>query len=114
TSVTATAITYIPDDFRSGTWRWEEGAWSDFRGYPAHICLHKKRLWAARTASQPTRVWASVIDDYPNFDDSNSDDDKAFSFDLEADSNQVNFPQWMVSGKRLAIGTSHSEFVVGS
>lgn len=112
--VTATAITYVPDDLRSGTWRWEECAWSAYRGYPKHIGFHKKRLYAASNDAQPTRVWASEIDNYIGFDDSNTDADKAFAFDLETDSGEVNFPQWLVSGKKLALGTSHNEFVIGS
>lgn len=114
TVITANALTYVPADLRSGTWRWEEGAWSDYRGYPLHIGFHKKRLYAASNAAQPTRVWASEIDNYTGFDDSNTDADKAFSFDLEADSGEVNQPQWLVSGKKLALGTSHNEFVIGS
>lgn len=114
TTAAAVAVTYVPDDLRTGTWRWHEGAWSDYRGYPRHIGFHKKRLYAASNSAQPTRVWASVIDDYPNFDDSSSDADRALNLDLEADSGEVNFPQWLVSGKRLAIGTSHNEFVIGS
>lgn len=116
-NVTAIALSYIPAQLHNGgTWRWAEGAWSDVRGYPRLLCLHKKRLYWLGTAAQPTTGGASCIDDYTNFDAQTVDDAHAFVFDIEDDSGsgEVNIPQWMVSGKRLAIGTSGSEFVVGS
>lgn len=118
-TLSVTAIGYIPDDLHGsistgGTWRWEEGCWSDYRGYPQVVVIHKKRLYALFNAAQPTTGWAGVIDDYSNFDDSSTDDDKAFAFDLEANSGEVNVPRWAVSGKRLALGTAGNEFVVTS
>lgn len=117
--VTATVQSYCPSDLigtssANGTWRWEEGSWSDYRGHPRIIGFHKKRLYALSNAAQPTHVWAGVIDDFPNFDDSRTDATNAFGFDLEADSGQVNIPQWLVSAKRLAVGTSGNEFVISS
>ncbi len=119
TSVNVTVLSYVPDDINGdagtgGTWRWDEGAWSDYRGYPAVCAFHKKRLWLGSNAARPTAITASEIDDYTGFDDSSTDDDKAFSFDLEADSGEVNVPRWLMSGKRLALGTTHNEFVIGS
>lgn len=117
--VQVTALTYVPDDVigtssSGGVWRWSEGAFSDVRGYPKLCALHKKRMYLARTTYQPTGLWASVIDDYPNFDASNEDADKGFSATLEADTGRVNVPVWMVSGKRLGIGTSGDEHVLDS
>lgn len=114
TTADSTAITYVPDDLESGTWQWAEGAWSDYRGYPRIVAIHKKRLYAFGTAAQPTTGWASVIDDYTNMDAQTTDADKAFAFTLEDGSGEVNIPQWVVSGNRLGVGTSGPEFVIGS
>lgn len=118
-SVTATVVSYVPSDLQgtssaNGTWRWEEGCWSAYRGFPRIIAFHKKRLYALGNTSQPTTGWASVIDDYSNFDDSATLATNAFAFDMEAQAGDVNFPQWIVSGKRLGIGTGGNEFVVTS
>lgn len=122
THVTVVAQTFIPAQLSTGsgggggTWRWAEGAWSEYRGYPSLVCLHKGRLYAISSKSLPMRVWASCIDDYSNFDAQTIDDQHGFSFDIEDDSGsgEVNIPQWVVSGKKLVIGTAGGEFVVGS
>lgn len=130
-TVNVTAMTAVPADLRGqidgggalvpqsgdknegGIWRWREGAWSQFQGYPQRIGFHGKRFWAMGTPSNPTRGWASVIDDYTNFRQG-ADDTDAIAFTFDAGSGEVNMPEWMVSGSRLAIGTSGEEFVISS
>lgn len=116
-TVTVEAQTYIPDEVRTtGTWRWSEGAFSDYRGHPAFVAIHKKRLYLMSTPSDPTGGWASVIDDYSNHDPGigadAGNDDKAFSFRLEGNNGKVNLPRWLLSAQRLAIGTAGDEHVL--
>jgi hypothetical protein len=123
-TVTAVAQSYIPHELfgtvdgggvlTGGTWRWAEGAFSDVRGYPRLALIHKKRLYLASTSAQPTTVWASAIDDYTNFDAQSGLATNGFTETLEADTGRVNIPQWLVSGKRMGIGTSGDEHVLDS
>jgi len=111
-NVTVEAQTYIPDELIDGTWRWAEGAWSEYRGYPRSLAFHKKRLIAGSTKAQPATWWASVLDDHPNFKNGNLGTD-GFTETLQGGSNQVNQIEWLSSsGGKLWIGTSGDEFVV--
>ena len=63
-----------------GLWRalvfqWQEGAWSDERGYPTTGTFHEQRLVAANTEFQPTTLWGSVLDAYLKFKDGDKDDE---------------------------------------
>lgn len=123
THVTVEAQTYVPDEIVTalvgpstlpmpGTWRWSEGAWSEFRGYPRKIGLHKKRLIAGSTKSQPATLWGSVLDDHPNFKHGALATD-GFTQTLQSGSNQVNQIEWLSSsGGKLWIGTSGDEFAI--
>ncbi len=125
THVTVEAQTYVPDEIvtaltganhppgpMTGTWRWAEGAWSEYRGYPRIIALHKKRLIAGSTKAQPSTFWASVLDDHPNFKNGSLATD-GFTETLQSGSNQVNQNEWLSSsGGKLWIGTSGDEFAI--
>jgi hypothetical protein len=113
--VAVEAVSYIPKEISSGgTWRWAEGAFSDYRGQPRYCALHKKRLYLMSTSSDPTGGWASCIDDYTNFDASTGDDTAAFTFRLEGNNGKVNLPRWILSASRLGIGTAGDEHVLVS
>jgi hypothetical protein len=83
---------------------WEEGEWSDKRGWPSAVALFDGRLWWARE----DRFWASESDDYT-----------AFNLDTEGDAGSiqrsiatggaVNFTQWLLPLQRLVFGTDGSE-----
>lgn len=125
--VTAQVQSYVPDEFQAtetiaggvvtaiaggGSFRWSEGAFSDVRGYPKLCQVHKDRLYLASTTAEPTKIWASVIDDFPNFDAQSGLDNKGFSEQMGSNTGRVNVPRWMLSSKRLAIGTTGDEHVL--
>lgn len=90
---------------------WTEGAWSGDNGYPRTVALHGQRLWFGGTATEPLRLWGSVVSDYENFRRT-SLDDASVSFIPAAQ--QSNALQWMVShGDTLALGTNGDEWTVG-
>lgn len=91
--------------------RWQEGAWSAFRGYPRSVAFHENRLMFGGSASRPQTVWGSVIDDYSNFRLS-ADDDSGLS--IRPSGLKANSIQWMVSQDTLLIGTAGSEGPIGS
>ncbi len=82
--VAVQAVTYVPDEVALvGTWRWSEGAFSDYRGWPRYCALADGRLYLMSTTSYPTDGWASGTEDFENVDASHPDEDSAaFHFRL--------------------------------
>lgn len=95
----------------SATTRWEEGAWSGLRGYPRALTFHENRLIFGGTRSRPQTIWASILDDYFNFR-IGTDADLGLAITLASD--RANGIQWLVSQESLVIGTTGSEWVLGS
>jgi hypothetical protein len=88
---------------------WAEGAWSTRRGQPRTVCLHDQRLWFGGTASKAQTFWGSAIDDFQNFRLGTLDDSSVEFTLASAEQNAIN---WMVSGKKLCIGTTGDEHTV--
>ena len=97
------------------TWRWSEGAWSDYRGWPRTIEHHEGRVIYGGSASYPQTIWASIIaekdSDYDDFTaNTESDvegnlggpDDVAWTYILPG----KNPIQWMKSADYLMVGTT--------
>lgn len=103
----------IITDFESAdpTTRWQEAAFSDYRGHPRTVELHQTRLCFGGTKFQPQTVYASVINDFENFEKGVSDDD-SLAFTLSGV--QGNVIQWMVSQGELIIGTFGAEWKIFS
>ena len=81
--------------------------------YPACGCLYQERLCVGGTDLNPTQIYGSVEDDYPDFICDPNEDDYAFQFTLV--SNQVNQLLNMVGTPNgLAIGTSGGIWIVSS
>lgn len=106
-----TAESYVKDGYELGnttaTWRWAEGAWSEYRGWPRTICHHEQRCVYGGSDSYPENVWASIIieknEDYDNFTAGESDrDDDAWTYILPGN----NPIQWILSREFLMIGTT--------
>lgn len=103
TSATATVIDTLPDT--AATWRWAEGAWSTFRGFPRTIEHHEQRAIYGGSASFPQTIWSSITAaDDTDYDDLSigTDDDDAWIYVLPG----MNPLQWMRSGDFLMIGTT--------
>ncbi|HDZ73695.1 MAG TPA: hypothetical protein ENH55_13200 [Aurantimonas coralicida] len=82
---------------------WQEGEWSDFRGWPSAVSFHEGRLYWAGKA----KIWGSISDAYESFDP-----------DVEGDSGVINRSiafgavdniEWLASLGRLIIGTGMRE-----
>jgi hypothetical protein len=112
--VTNTRLAYaVSQDLTlSGTtYNWTESAFNRLRGYPRAIALHERRLYYAGTPSRPLDLWASRIEDFSNFRIGTKDDDP-IKVTLSASSQ--NPILWLASQRRLYIGTTLSEWVIGS
>jgi len=89
---------------------WAEGAWSDYRGYPASCVFFESRLFLARTDFEPQKVWGSVNFNYEDF--TVGADDGALNLPLT--SNESNEILWIASGNNLIAGTFGGEFVISA
>lgn len=115
TSVTdsthAECVTLTDFESTNSTTRWQEAAFSDYRGHARAIELHQQRLMLGGTKFQPQTVYGSVIGDFENHE-RGTNDDAAVVFTLGGV--QANAIQWMVSQNNLLIGTLAAEWKVGS
>jgi len=89
---------------------WSEGAWSEERGYPRAVALHKGSMFYGGTRSHPGRLWKSAAGDWENFRLSSAGDG---AIDITLAAEEANSIQWMVSQARsLLIGTGGEEWTL--
>ena len=89
---------------------WAESAFSDVRGYPRSVAMHGQRLWFGGNASEPQKVWASVINDIDNFRRTTLDDGSVV---FQPAAQQSNAICWLSSqGADLLMGTSGDEWTI--
>jgi hypothetical protein len=93
------------------SWMWQEGAWSDYRGYPTTATFHEQRLVAANTEWQPTTLWGSVIDAYLNYKDGDKAD---LSYNYTISSDQVDAIRYLSTTKRLVVNATSGEYTVAA
>lgn len=86
---------------------WQEGAWSDYRGYPRAVTVHQQRLVFGGTASNPATIWGSVVGDFENFL-RGTDADDSYAYQLAG--LELNAIQWLVSQRELVVGTTGAEW----
>ena len=78
---------------------WEEGSWSNFRGWPSAVVLHEGRLFHAGKSN----IWGSVSDAYESFNPDVVGDSGPINRTIG--SGPVDNVEWLVSLGRLIIGT---------
>lgn len=95
---------------------WGEGAFSDYRGYPAVVALFDGRLYYARTPHQPRNVYGSKPYAYETFTPAvDNEDDAGINIALATNANGDGSDiKWMVGGSYLLCGTFGGEFVIRS
>ncbi len=102
-------LTNIPKFKYNGTT--DEDVWSATRGWVRTATFHQGRLWFGGSKSKPTSVWASMINNFFNFNDGGNDvKDNHGIFDV-LDTDQYNAINNIVSGTKLQILTAGGEFV---
>jgi hypothetical protein len=82
------------------TFDWDEGAWSDFRGWPETVTLHDGRLWWGGKDF----VYGSVSDEFSNFDDTTEGDSGPIVRSLSL--GPIEGVIWLLSMQRLLGGTA--------
>jgi len=111
TVATATVLATLGST--SGTHRWAEGYWSNYRGWPNAVAISpEERLTFAGSPSFPLTVWGSRAGDYTNMTIGVLDDD-ALIFTLIGSGRQ-NAIRWIISKNSLIIGTYGGEHILGA
>lgn len=113
TNVTATVLYDLGST--DATYRWSEGAWSDYRGWPKTIEYHELRAVYGGSESYPNNIWASIIatqqDGYDDFTDHTEadftgllggPDNIAWTYLIAGNFNI----QWLKSREYLMVGTT--------
>jgi hypothetical protein len=98
TSVSAEVISFLGST--NATDQWEEGTWSDFRGWPETVTLHDGRLWWGGKDF----VYGSVSDEFSNFDDTTEGDSGPIVRSLAL--GPIEGVIWLLSMQRLLGGTA--------
>ena len=113
TSVTGVVRTnHVPESVITySTSFWEEGAWSDVRGYPGVLTFFEQRLWAAASTDDPQTVWSSKTGVFTDFQDGTLDD-RALVYQLASE--EVEVIKWITAGKTLVLGTASSEYAIAA
>lgn len=93
---------------------WGEGAFSDYRGYPAVIALYDGRLYYARTPYQPRNIYGSKPYAYETFTPAvDNEDDAGINIQLATNANGDGSDiKWMIGASYLLCGTYGGEFVI--
>ena len=107
-SANATVINAL--EASTATTIWNEGAYSNYRGFPSTGTLHEVRLALAGVLAEPQKVRLSVTNDFFNFQESaQAADTGALAFQVASlESNAI---QWLASYQGyLIIGTSGEEY----
>ena len=81
-----------------------EPAWSTARGYPRKCSSFQNRAFFANTDLLTNSVWASVVNEFNNFNDLEGLDDDAISWTPTSDT--VNYIQFIVPYRSLTIHTN--------
>lgn len=92
-------------------WQMGENAFNTTDKYPSVVEFYEDRLVWGSTQGEPQTLWFSVTGDYENYAIGPDDDD---SIKATLSSNQVNRIRWLNASRSLTIGTTGSEWTMGS
>ena len=90
---------------------YQEGAYSDHRGYPHSIAIYESRLCFGGTDTNPNTLWLSKTNDLNNFQ---TGVEANASMRLTINSNTIDEIRWLCPSSDLVIGTSSNEWTLGS
>lgn len=94
------------------TWRWAEGAWSDYRGWPRAVCFYQNRLCLASTLYESSMLWCSQSGDHENMDLGTGLDNEAIARQIgAAGGNPI---MWIKDKKGIIAGTTGAIIKIGT
>ncbi|MGA0208018.1 MAG: hypothetical protein ACO3LT_09535, partial [Ilumatobacteraceae bacterium] len=92
--------------------RWRIGSWNAANGYPRTVTLHEQRIYYGGSSAEPQTVWGSGIDNFEYFAPGGTEDSDPVQLTIA--SGEQNRIQWLVSRKKLVLGTTGAEWTLGS
>ena len=109
--VAQVAVVVAPPSVKGldATYRWAEGAWSDYRGYPCSLTFFQNRCIYLGMSKGLVTIWCSRSGDFDNFAEGLLDAD-AFSLTLPS----TNTARWIEGLESLSVGTSGDEWKIQS
>ena len=103
TSVTVVDAAVLSNMGGTGASRdWQEGSWSDFRGFPSAIAFYEGRLWGAKG-----NFYGSISDAFDSFDEDFEGD--AGPINRSIATGPVDVVNWLLPLQRLIAGTAGAE-----
>ena len=99
----------LDDIVATEIWSIEDPSWSSSRGFPRAIAFYQGRVWLGGSATEPSTVWASRINDFKDFGRGASDDDP-LSIDINLD--YTDKIQWIAGTRDLFVGTESGEVTI--
>lgn len=85
---------------------WQEGQWSDRKGWPTCVRIHEGRMWWAGQNG----IWGSISDAYDSFDETYVGD--AGPINRTVGAGPVDTINWIVSLKGMLMGAQGAEYSV--
>ena len=85
---------------------WQEGQWSDRRGWPTAVKIHEGRMWWTGLNG----IWGSISDRFDSFDEYFSGD--AGPINRTIGSGPVDTINWLLSLKGLMVGAQGTEYSI--
>lgn len=85
---------------------WQEGQWSDFRGWPTSVRMHEGRLWWFGRNG----IWGTISDSYESFDETALGNSAPINRTIG--SGPVDNITWALSLKGLSLGADGAEHSV--
>jgi len=89
---------------------WNEGSWSDVRGFPRTNTIFEQRIIYGGTLAQPQTLYGSRTADYEDFTRGTLDDDAIVYTIASLEQNRI---EWMSGQIKLLIGTAGAEWTFG-
>ncbi len=105
-STTVGAEVVVPLGGTTPTTTWQEGRWSDLKGWPSSVRIHEGRMWWAGLNG----VWGSVSDAYDSFDETTVGNSGPIN--RTVGSGPVDTINWILSLKGMLLGAQGSEYSV--
>lgn len=101
--LSATADVLVDLGANAATDIWQEGQWSELKGYPSAVRLYEGRLWWIGLNG----VWGSISDAYDSFDETFTG--AAGPINRTVGAGPVDSARWILAVQRLIFGTDGDE-----
>lgn len=112
-STSVAGVVYAALTTGTATTAWQEGSWSDYRGWPRTVAYYQNRLVFGGTAKQPDTLFFSEDSNVFKFSTTiGATEVDTDPFDATPSvAEKISLINWITGGKNFAFGTAREEFV---